>query len=232
MHVQAKKENIYILIPAYNEEGKIESVILELRRAGYKNILIIDDCSRDNTKLIADKNQVEVIALQINRGQGAALRAGIKYLREKIDPDIIVTFDADGQHQSTDIESLIDPILNDGYDVTLGSRFLKNDSKIPFFRKYMLKAGVLFTNITSGVKLTDTHNGFRALGKKAINSINITHRGMEHATEIIDQIKKKRLKYTEVPVKILYSEYSLGKGQRTSNFIKIGTKIITQKLIK
>jgi glycosyltransferase involved in cell wall biosynthesis len=146
-------------------------------------------------------------------------------------PDIVITFDSDGQHNPADIPKLIKPILNDSADIVLGSRFLNDDTKVPFVRKLILKAGVLFTNTTSKIKLTDTHNGFRALGRKAINSIKITHRGMEHASDIINEITKNKLRYQEAPVKIIYTDYSINKGQASIGFIKMGIKIILHKIL-
>ncbi|MEI6650198.1 MAG: glycosyltransferase family 2 protein [Candidatus Moraniibacteriota bacterium] len=232
MNTDSHNRNVWIVIPAYNEGAVIAGVIAQVRAAGYKNILVVDDGSADTTADKARKAGAEVLSLVINRGQGAALRTGIEYLRETEDPDIIVTFDADGQHRSEDIAALMLPIVEDRADVVLGSRFLeKNGTEIPLIRTLVLKAGILFTNIVSGVRLTDTHNGFRALGKKAIREIGITQRGMEHASEIIDCLSRKQLRYVEVPVHIEYSDYSLGKGQCSSAFIKIGAKVIVKKLI-
>jgi len=159
------------------------------------------------------------------------LRTGIEYAQEIYNPDIIITFDSDGQHRPEDITKLIQPLLNDEADIVLGSRFLNNTTKVPFARRLILKAGILFTNITSKINLTDTHNGFRALGKKAISSIKITHRGMEHASDIINEITKNKLRYTEVPVKIIYTDYSVSKGQASIGFIKMGIKIILHKIL-
>lgn len=226
-------EKIYILIPAYNEAKKITLIVQALKQQGYHKILVVDDGSTDQTKTFAQKAGAEVLTLIINRGQGAALRAGIEYLQDTQDPDIIITFDADGQHQPHDIKKFVQA-LQQGNDIVLGSRFLTIEDKdnIPTARKIILKIGTLFTNMLSGMHLTDTHNGFRALGRKAIHSIQIIHRKMEHASDILDEISKKKLKYTEVPVHILYTEYSMAKGQKTSNFIKIGVKMLIHKFLQ
>lgn len=224
-------QDIWILIPAYNEASSISSVIQDLRKNGYDHILVIDDGSHDNTREVAHAEGAEVLTHIVNLGQGAALKTGLEYLRETLHPDIIVTFDADGQHCAEDISSLIDPLLNGKADIVLGSRFLGNQTTIPWFRKVILKLGVLFTNVISHIHLTDTHNGLRALSPKAYNSIEITHRGMEHASDIIDEISSKKLCYCEQPVHIIYSEYSIHKGQPTSNFLKIALKIILKKLL-
>ena len=227
------KNQTYIIIPAYNEGVVIKKTIQDLQNAGYLNIVVVDDCSTDNTFAQAQEAGVMVLRHLINRGQGASLRTGIEYVRENFSPEIIVTFDADGQHQPKDIPKLTQPLINNEADIVLGSRFLKKNSttNITTARKIMLKFAILFTNIISGIKLTDTHNGFRALNEKAYQSIKITRRGMEHASEIIDEIRKKHLRFTEVPVHIIYSDYSQSKGQATSNFIKLGIKVILHKIL-
>jgi len=227
--METTSKKIYILIPAYNEATGIADVISNLKNSGYENILLVDDGSKDDTATIAKKAGAEVLNLVINRGQGAVLKAGIEYLRENHKPDVVVTFDADGQHQAKDIPTLIKP-LEEGFDMVLGTRFLEKKSQAPFVRKLILKAGVIFTNLLSNVKLTDTHNGLRALGRKAIQEIEISHRGMEHASDIIDEISKKHLKYKEVPVEIVYTDYSKLKGQKSSAFIKMGLKILIKKI--
>lgn len=219
---------MWILIPAYNEEKVIASVIKDLQTHGYEHILIVNDGSRDNTARIAEQSGAEVLTHIINRGQGAALRTGLEYLRDTKQADIVVTFDADGQHRPEDITKLIQPIKNNQADIVLGSRFLCQNT-IPLFRRIILKAGILFTNIISHVHLTDTHNGLRALNQTALQKIEIVHRGMEHASDIIDEISAKKLRYREIPVTILYTDYSIMKGQRSGNFIKMGCKIILKK---
>ena len=223
--------DIWITIPAYNEASSIKAVIEDLRSNGYSNILVVDDGSRDETSKIASEAGATVLRHLINRGQGAALRTGISFLAEQYQPKVIVTFDADGQHMASDIQRLIIPILEQTHDVVLGSRFLGKGVAIPSMRKFMLRCGVIFTNLISRIQLTDTHNGLRALGKNAYTRIEIQHRGMEHASEIIDEISRHKLRYTECPVNIVYSDYSLQKGQKTSNFIRIAIKIILQKLL-
>jgi len=224
------EKKIHILIPAYNEAGQIGSVIADLKTSGYDNILVVNDGSRDRTAEVAQEAGAEVLRQVINRGQGAALRTGINYLRETYAPDIIVTFDADGQHQPDDISAMIGPILDDSCDIVLGSRFLEKKSNASLLRKSVLKAAIFFTNHISNIRLTDTHNGLRALGKNAIAKIKITHRKMEHASDIIDEITKNKLRYTEVPVHIAYTDYSKQKAtNKNGDFIKMGLKIIIKK---
>lgn len=230
--MNSSHKKIYIIIPAFNEGKVIRKTIASLQTAGYNNIIVIDDGSSDNTCAEAKSTGAEVLCHIINRGQGASLKTGIEYATETYSPDVIVTFDSDGQHRPEDLNRLIQPILDNSADIVLGSRFLNTETKVPLIRKIILKAGIFFTNITSRVKLTDTHNGLRAFGKKAIHSIKIPHRGMEHASDIIDSINKNNLRYKEIPVKILYTDYSINKGQASTGFIKMGIKIILHKILK
>ena len=202
--------NIWIVIAAYNEEKRITKVVQDLKHYKYKNIVIVDDCSKDNTYAVALKTKVTVLKHVINLGQGAALKTGITYALEH-NADIIVTFDGDGQHLASEISRLISP-LNKGYEITTGSRFLDKRTKMPLARKIILKGSVLILRMFYGLKVTDAHNGFRALSKKAAQKIEIKCDRMAHASEIISEIKKKNLKFKEVPVKIIYNEEVLNKG--------------------
>jgi glycosyltransferase involved in cell wall biosynthesis len=222
--------NIIILIPAYNEEKTISSVVSEAKKFG--QVVVIDDGSNDSTKNLAKDAGATVLSHIVNRGQGAALQTGMEYATNT-NCDIIVHFDADMQHKAQDIENIIKPILLNEADVALGSRFLKNsDEKIPPIRRLVLKTAVVFTRLISGIKITDTHNGFRALSKNAAQKIKITQNGMAHASEILDEIIKNNLKYKEVPVQIKYTEYSISKGQSSFNFINILKELLLGKVLR
>lgn len=218
----------WIVIPAFNEGKKIGGVVSALQEAGYKNIVVIDDCSGDNTIYEASKAGSTVLKHIVNRGQGAALKTGIEFALEQ-GAEAIVTFDADGQHHPEDITRLLEPLENRRAEVALGSRFLNTDSNTPAVRKIFLKCGAAIFRIMYGIQLTDSHNGLRALSKKSAQKINITQDRMEHASEIVEEISKHKLKYVEVPVTITYSDYSIQHGQRTSNAFKILLKMMIKK---
>jgi glycosyltransferase involved in cell wall biosynthesis len=222
---------IYIVIAAYNEEKSIVNVIKSLKNEGYHNIVVVDDGSSDNTYEVCKKQNVTVLKHVINRGQGAALKTGIDYAVLH-GADIIVTFDADGQHRADEIKRLTTPIEREEVEVVLGSRFLDNKTKVPFFKKLTLKGGIIFTRLFSGIKLTDTHNGFRALSREAAQQIKITQDRFEHASEIIDEIAKKKIRFKEVPVTITYTEYAKAKGQSIFNSIKIASRLILSRLMR
>ncbi len=221
----------YIVIPAYNEEKKIGDVIRGLRGAGYGNIVVVDDGSMDKTARVAERAGATVLRHIINRGQGAGLKTGIEFaLRECA--DYIVTFDADGQHSPSSIKPLLAALSNQKAEVALGSRFLTKDSNTPFVRAIFLRGGALIFRLFYGVNLTDSHNGLRALTRKAANSIDIICDDMAHASEIVEEIARDRLKYVEVPVTITYSDYSKAKGQSTLNSFRILWRMLLNKLLR
>jgi len=222
-------------MPAYNEERIIKKVIDELKTKGYKNIVVVDDGSRDRTYGEACRTDVHVLRHIINRGQGASLKTGIDYALKE-GAKIIVTFDADGQHSVEDIGKLVEPILKNKVDISLGSRFLDIDknkkSNVPLFRKVFLKGGAFLIFLMYGIRLTDSHNGLRAMTRKAAEKIEINSNRMEHASEILEQIKLKKLRYKEIPVKIEYTDYSKKHGQSTFNAFRIFVKMIFNKLTR
>jgi len=224
------REQIFVVIPAYNVEEMIDKVIKDLKNEGYRNIVVVDDGSSDKTYEVASKQGVYVLRHVINRGQGAALKTGIDFALSK-GADIIVTFDGDGQHQAKDIKSMVTPIIRKEVEVTLGSRFLKNGSKIPFLRRVYLKVGAYVLFLMYGIKLTDSHNGFRAFSRRAAEMIEIKADRMEHASEIPEQIKKKKIKFKELPVDIKYTDYSTKHGQNyIVNAFNIFFRMVFRKL--
>lgn len=223
------KSEVYITIPMYNDEKMILNVIKSLNNEGYKNIVVVDDGSRDNGYEVV-KRDTDVIVTKhiINRGQGAALQTGMEIAIEK-GAKYIVHFDSDGQHDVKDIDHMLNTLIEGKYDIVLGSRFLqKND--IPLKKRILLKGAIIFTYLLSQIWLTDVHNGLRVMTAETAKKLNLQHDRMEHASEILDKIKVLNLKYTEVPVTIHYTKYSMSKGQSISNSINIAFKLISSKL--
>ncbi|NOX57272.1 MAG: glycosyltransferase family 2 protein [Planctomycetes bacterium] len=216
---ESVREEVFVIIPAYNEGEAVGAVIEEVR-AIYPNVVVVDDGSKDHSADVSAKAGALVLRHAINRGQGAALQTGIDFAIEQ-GAKYIVTFDSDGQHRVEDIPALIDPILNGRWDISLGSRFLGGVENIKPSRKFLLRLGVLFTRIVSRVRITDTHNGLRGFSRKAAKRIHITLDRMAHASELIDQVRDCGLPYGEVPVHIRYTDYSKAKGQRSTGAFKI-----------
>jgi polyprenyl-phospho-N-acetylgalactosaminyl synthase len=227
----AKEMKKFIVIPAYNEENTIEKVIDSLFLEGYENIVVVDDGSKDQTYNLAKSKNVIVLRHMLNRGQGAALQTGITYSIIK-GAEIIIHFDADGQHDAKEIKNLVMPIEEGITQISLGSRFLSKQT-LPFMRKLFLKIGVLVIWIFYGIKLSDSHNGFRAFSRKAAKKVIITTDKMEHASEIIDKIKRNKIKYKEIPVTIRYTKETLKngrKGQGRFDSIEIVMKMFLKKV--
>ena len=218
---------VFIVVAAYNESRTIRTVVDRLL-ADHLNVVVVDDGSRDDTVRQLAHSRVHLLRHGINRGQGAALQTGIEFALSR-GADVIVTFDADGQHSERDIEALVRPILAGECDVTLGSRFLGRAHGIPATRKLVLKAGVLFTRIFSRLRVSDSHNGLRAFSARAAAGLHITLDRMAHASEILDQISQQGWRYKEVPVDIYYSDHSLAKGQSSWNALKIGLDILLRR---
>jgi len=214
--------SIYILIPAYNESKVIGEVLEALIPYEY-SVVVVDDGSKDDTFEVARKFPIHLLSHKCNLGQGAALQTGIEYALQQSNMQLIVTFDADGQHRPDEIAKVVEPIVKGQADVVLGSRFLNSDGahEIPPSKSLILKLATLFTRVSTKLKITDTHNGFRAFSREAAKRIKITQNGMSHASEILSQIQKNHLAYCEVPVTIIYSEYSKQKGQSLWNAINI-----------
>lgn len=222
--------NIWVFIAAYNEERTIGAVI-DGAKTVTPNIVVVDDCSRDLTSTIARQHGAVVLRHIINRGKGAAIRTGTTFALAHV-ADIIVHFDADGQHHAKDIPALIAPIERGEADVVLGSRFLQDSiTNISKAKKILLKLGIFFTWVMSGIRLSDAHNGMRAFSRNAAEKITITEDRFAYASELIDEMRRLKLRYTEVPVTITYTDYSRQKGQRSINAIAIGLKMIWKKLL-
>jgi glycosyltransferase involved in cell wall biosynthesis len=216
--MKINKRDIFFIIPAYNEAGVIYNVVNQITSSGYR-VIVIDDHSSDDTSKVSSRAGAITLKHPMNLGQGASLQTGIEYALI-MSAKIIVTFDADGQHRLEDAEKMIYEILKNNYDIVLGSRFLKIKPKnIPISRKILLKLALVFTRLTTGMQITDVHNGLRVFTRDVAKSISIKQNRMAHASEILHQLKN--FKYKEIPVKIKYTQYSLAKGQKSLNFINI-----------
>ena len=222
---------IFIIIPAHNEEKSIGPVLDNLKKCGYNDIVVVNDFSKDNTEKIARQKGVVVLNHIINRGQGASLATGNEYALRN-GADIIVHFDADGQMMVEDILAMIKPIIEKKADITLGSRFIGKKSNVPKFKMFTLMLGKIFLRTCYGVRLTDSQCGFRAMSKKAAETIEIKQDKMEHASEILVEIFKKRLKYKEIPVTIKYTEYSKEHTHHGRFHLWSGIKIAFKMMIK
>ncbi len=222
--------SIYVIIPAYNEARVIAETVAAPIQAGY-TVVVVDDCSSDETWTILEKLPLIRIRHSVNRGQGAALETGMQYARRS-GADIVVHFDADGQHDPEQISAIIAPIQAGIAEVVFGSRFLRRSdlAAVPHSRRVVLKGGRIVSGLATGVWLTDAHNGFRALSSRALHSIRLKVNGFAHATEILDEVRRAGLRYVEVPTTIRYTDYSRAKGQPIINAVNIALDLVIRKL--
>ena len=225
-----RQQGLFVIVPAYNEELSVGEVVRKIKRK-VPNVVVVDDGSTDGTGRVASDAGAIVLTHLINRGQGAALKTGMDFSLAR-GAEIIVTFDGDGQHDVEDIQALVAPVRDEGFDAALGSRFLRDDNRVPPVRKRTLKLGVLFTRIVSRIRVTDTHNGLRAFSRRAALRLRMNEDRMAHASEILDEIARLRLRYREVPTRVLYSPYSLRKGQRSTAALRIAYDFLVGKLRK
>lgn len=221
-------ESVWVVVAAYNEAPAIGRVVADLIRSRYA-VIVVDDGSADDTGRRARAAGAKVITHPVNLGQGAALQTGIQFAVRK-GADYIVTFDADGQHRASDIETLLESLKQHCVDFALGSRFLGHAPAMPLARRALLKAATWFTRLATGLRLTDTHNGLRAMTRRGASHIMLRQNRMAHASELLHQIARSSLGYVEVPVTIEYSAYSLAKGQRLSDSLRILVDLSAQRL--
>lgn len=219
---------LYVIVPAYREAEVIAQTVSGLI-AEVECVVVVDDCSPDDTCARASAAGAVVLRHPINLGQGAALQTGIRYALLN-GARHVATFDADGQHAVSDLKKMLAVLTERRLDIVLGSRFLGGTQNMPRSRAWLLKAALLFTRLTSGLRLTDTHNGLRVMTAEAAGRLDITQNRMAHASEIIDAIAGLKLKYEEVPVTIHYSAYSLNKGQKLSGSFDILKDLLIGRL--
>ena len=211
---------VVIGIPAYNEENNIAKIIAEISKKGY-SVIVCDDGSTDLTKTISEKMGASLVSHSKNLGYGAGIRSIFQKAKE-MDFDVLVTFDADGQHRVSDIDIVLEPIIKKTADVVIGSRFLKEESKmVPKYREIGIKIITKLTNASINEKITDSQSGFRAYNRNVLDSINPSEYGMGVSTEILIKSSKADLRIIEVPIKILYEG-----NTSTHNPISHGTSVI------
>ena len=210
---------ITIGIPAYNEEKNIASIITKLKKIT-DSIIVCDDGSSDMTSEISKNLGAIVITHKKNMGYGVAINSIFQKAKE-VNSDLLVTFDADGQHRVEDIQNVIEPIKNNVADLVIGSRFLDIKSNVPNYRKIGIKVITKITNVSIKKKLTDSQSGFRAYNKQVLSQISPSDIGMGISTEILIKSSSKGLRIMEVPVTILYSG-----DTSTHNPVSHGTSVL------
>lgn len=220
----------WVVVPAYNEASRIGQVLDALVRL-VPNVVVVDDGSSDSTREVALARPVWLLEHGLNLGQGAALQTGISFAIAR-GAQFIATFDADGQHQAEDLAVMYRTLASSGADYALGSRFLGSAEGIPRLRRWVLRLAVIFTRLLSRVAVSDVHNGIRLMTRRGAEHLRITLNRMEHASQILDQIHASGLRYVEVPVTVRYTAESLAKGQRSGAAVRLGLKLVLERLFR
>ncbi|QMU72746.1 glycosyltransferase family 2 protein [Streptacidiphilus sp. P02-A3a] len=210
----------WLVIPVYNEEQVIADVVEQALKV-FPNIVCVNDGSSDNSAERILGTGAHLVRHPVNLGQGAALQTGLSYALAQPGAEYFVTFDADGQHQTDDAEKLVALLREDVADVVLGSRFIEQSDQVPLLKRIVLRTAATISPTARRLKLTDSHNGLRGLNRKAASRLRITMNGMAHASEIVGILARSDLRVAEIPVDILYTEYSRAKGQSLLNGVNI-----------
>ncbi|NLZ64075.1 MAG: glycosyltransferase family 2 protein [Lentisphaerae bacterium] len=221
----------WIIIPCYNEQEVLRDTVCRALETGLQ-IVIVDDASTPPAAEVLRGLPVHLIRHPLNLGQGAALQTGMDYARSQ-GAQAVLHFDADGQHRVEDIGQFL-TALSEGADVVLGSRFLRpqDSAGVPRRKRLLLQCARCVNLLFTGLWLSDAHNGFRALNRRALQLICLQENRMAHASEILQQIRRHRLRVVEVPTQISYSAYAQAKGQRLSNSLNILLDLLLNKLLR
>jgi len=218
--VAAPGPRAVVVVPMYNEAQVIGDVVTELR-GSFPVVVCVDDGSSDESAAIARAAGALVVPHPTNLGQGAALETGIRHALSLPATEYVVTFDADGQHDVADARAMVERAAEGGLQVVLGSRFLAPAGAVPLARRMLLRAAVQYTRRTTGLALTDAHNGLRVLRRDAAEAVRLRLHGMSHASEILTLLARGGFSVEEHPVTIRYTDYSRAKGQRGYNAFNI-----------
>jgi glycosyltransferase involved in cell wall biosynthesis len=228
---QSFEGGVWVVVPAYNEGGVISDTLASVASMRYR-MLVVDDGSTDDTAQRAHRAGATLVRHSCNLGQGAALQTGISYALRQPDTEYVVTFDADGQHDAADIPRMLAPLVDGVCDIALASRFAPGGvaRDIPADKKLLLRLAIALARATTGLAVTDTHNGLRAFTAAAARQLSISQNRMAHASEILSQIATRKLRFREVPATVRYTAYSRSKGQPLGNGLNILWEILMAKI--
>ncbi|AKM79457.1 MAG: Glycosyl transferase family 2 [Candidatus Beckwithbacteria bacterium GW2011_GWB1_47_15] len=218
-------KKIILILPALNEASVIGQTLQGVKRVaknlpGKSEIVVVNDGSKDKTAAVAKKFGATVLSHKINRGLGASLSTGLKYARMQ-QADFAVTLDSDGQHDPEDIKKIIRPLIAGEADIVIGSRLLEPQGRMPLLRQINNRLFNLFTLLIFGMYTTDSLSGFRGFSKPAIDKLELKTERMEVSNEFFSEIKRNKFRFTEVPIQVIYTPYSIRKGVRPGNVFAI-----------
>lgn len=225
----SRHDDVCVVVPMHNEATVVADVVAGLHRH-FRHVVCVDDGSADGSASVARSAGATVLRHATNLGQGAALQTGVSFALARPDTSFVVTFDADGQHDAGDAARMVAVARAEAVDVVLGSRFLTRGSEVPVLRRVLLRGAVAFTRATTGLRLTDTHNGLRVLSRRAVVDLDLQLAGMAHASELLHHVATRRLNYRELPVAIAYTDYSRAKGQPGLNALNVVFDLFMHRL--
>ena len=215
--------DVWLIVPCFNEGTVIEEV-LRSARGTFPNIVAVDDGSADNSAAAIHRAGAHLVRHPVNLGQGAAIQTGVEYARAQPGARYFVTFDADGQHQVKDVLAMVERVRSEPVDIVVGTRFgrpRRDDDQVPPIKRLVLRTVVLLSPRTRRLGLTDAHNGLRVFTRRVAEDLNLRMNGMSHASEFVELMDSRGWRVAEQPVDILYTEYSMSKGQSLLNGINI-----------
>lgn len=218
-------DEVWLVVPLYNEAPVIGDVVRSAREV-FPNVVCVDDGSADDSVAQAAHAGAVVVRHPVNLGQGAALQTGFEYALSDPGMRWVVTFDADGQHQVSDVLEMLEKARTENLDVVFGSRFLDDRTEAGLAKRLVLRTAVAYTNLTTHTRLTDAHNGLRVMSRDVVSRLQITQNRMAHASELVQQIGAMDVRYAESPTHILYTDYSRAKGQSLWNAVNILVELI------
>jgi glycosyltransferase involved in cell wall biosynthesis len=219
--IDTRYHDVWIVVPAFNEASVIADVIADVRSV-FGNVVCVDDGSRDDTGDRALRAGAHVVRHPVNLGQGAAIQTGVEYARSRPGAAVFATFDADGQHRVKDVVRMIDRLTAEDLDIVIGTRFADGPpQRMPKLKRLLLPMVAKLSPASRTLGLTDAHNGLRVFDKNVADGLNLTMNGMSHASEFVALIVENQWRVAEEPVEILYTDYSMSKGQPLVNGVNI-----------
>jgi glycosyltransferase involved in cell wall biosynthesis len=226
-----RNDDVWVIVPCYNE-GPVVRGVIERVREHFPNVVAVDDGSRDNSAEEIVAAGARLVQHPVNLGAGAAYQTGIDFALRDPHAEIFVTFDADGQHQVEDVVAMVEHLRKVDTEVLIGSRFLGSVDGMSPSRRALLKAAVVFERVTSGIALTDAHQGLRVFRRSFARILDMQSHDMSWASEFLTRMAEHDTTYEEYPVHVMYTDYSRSKGQRSINSVNIGMDVLINKLLR
>lgn len=223
-------DDVWVIVPTFNEAPVVRSVV-EALRVAFPNVVGVDDGSSDNSSAELRAGGAKLVRHPINLGAGAAYQTGVEFALRDPSAQLFVTFDADGQHRVEDAVAMVEHLRTVPTQVLIGSRFLGSAEGMTRSRRALLRAATVFERLTSGIALTDAHQGLRVFRRSFAEVLDLRAHDMAWASEFLTRISQHEATYDEFPVTVRYTEYSRSKGQRSINSVNIGVDILVNRLL-